>query len=96
MFVCTNRRPKDAPLGPGCAEAGDRVYEALKQEVASRRHYTKVWVTQTQCLGICPREGATVAAYPNGHILTEVHREDAPALYARELAATSGSGDGEP
>jgi len=61
------------------------VYDRLKDEVTLRSHVNDVWVTRTQCLGICPRVGATVAVYPRGCILTEVHGADAPALYAREV-----------
>ena len=55
LFVCANRREADAPLGPGCGSAGEGVYAALKEEVASRRAFQTVWVTQTQCLGVCPK-----------------------------------------
>jgi predicted metal-binding protein len=63
LFVCANRREADSPLGPGCAERGDALYEALKAEVARRGLVRPVWVTKTHCLGICPKHGATVAAY---------------------------------
>jgi (2Fe-2S) ferredoxin len=85
LFVCTNSRPEDSPLGPGCAGAGDEVYARLKDEVTLRSRVNDVWVTRTQCLGICPRVGATVAVYPRGCILTEVDPADVPALYAREI-----------
>jgi (2Fe-2S) ferredoxin len=86
LFVCANRRPPDSPLGPGCADAGEAVYAALKDEVVTRGRVTDVWVTKTQCIGICPREGATVAVYPRGRILTEVHAADARGLYAGAIA----------
>ena len=57
------------------------MYEALKQEVAARRLVTTAWVTSTQCLGICPQKGATVARYPGAApILTEVVPADVDAL----------------
>jgi (2Fe-2S) ferredoxin len=83
LFVCANRRAADAPLGPGCGAAGEEVYGALKDQVAQRRAFQSIWVTQTQCLGVCPRRGATVAVYPRQALLTEVVASDVPALFAR-------------
>jgi (2Fe-2S) ferredoxin len=85
LLVCANQRPLDAPLGPGCGAAGQEVYAALKDEVARRRAYQAVWVTQTQCLGICPKRGATVAVYRErepGQIFSEVVLADVPQLFA--------------
>jgi len=82
LFVCANRR-EGSPLGPGCGERGDVVYDALKSAVARIRGATvTVWVTKTHCLGICPKSGCTVARYPNvdGTIMTEVTPADVPAL----------------
>ncbi len=81
LFVCANRR-EGSPLGPGCAERGEALYDALKEAVATRRSVATIWVTKTHCLGICPKSGCTVARYPNAGpaILTEVAPSDAPAL----------------
>jgi (2Fe-2S) ferredoxin len=80
LFVCANRRD-GSPLGPGCGERGDALYDALKREVAARGVVRDVWVTKTHCLGICPKAGATVARYPSDSpILTEVEPENAAAL----------------
>jgi (2Fe-2S) ferredoxin len=82
LFVCANRR-EDSPLGPGCAERGTALYDALKHGVAARGQVNDVWVTKTHCLGICPRSGATVARYPGTPpILTDVEVDDAEALLA--------------
>ena len=82
LLVCGNRR-EGSPLGPGCGERGDVLYEALKAEVARTRRFTEVWVTKTQCLGICPKEGATVARYPSERpILTDVGVADVATLLA--------------
>ncbi len=85
FFVCANRRPPDSPLGPGCAERGEEIFDLLKHEVARRSLFTEVWVTQTQCLGVCPREGGTIALYPPGRISTEVSRDEARALFLAHL-----------
>jgi (2Fe-2S) ferredoxin len=82
LFVCGNRR-EGSPLGPGCGERGDALYDALKSEVARTRRVTEVWVTKTHCLGICPKEGATVARYPSAEpIVSDVELADVPALLA--------------
>ena len=93
LFICSNRRPEDSPLGPGCGAAGDVVFDALKAEVAARRCFGEVWVTRTECMGLCPREGTTMAAYglrgaaSGGAIFTEVVPEDARSLLEREISA---------
>gem|GEM_PF-532694 len=83
LFVCANRR-ESSPLGPGCGERGDAVYDALKEAVARSGAVSDVWITKTHCLGICPKQGATIARYPprssHGPIETEVEPRDVPAL----------------
>lgn len=81
LFVCANERDPSSPLGGGCRERGEALYDALKNEVANARAFSSVWVTKTHCLGICPKAGATVAVYPHGVILRDVHASDAGALY---------------
>jgi (2Fe-2S) ferredoxin len=83
LFVCSNRRPADSPLGPGCGTAGEEVFAALKQAVLGKGRAASVWVTQTQCLGICPKRGATVAIYPEGAIFAEAVTADVAALLER-------------
>jgi hypothetical protein len=80
LFVCANRR-EGSPLGAGCADRGDALYDALKSEVAARRQHVEIWVTKTHCLGICPKHGATVARYPSPDpIVADVELTDVPAL----------------
>jgi hypothetical protein len=80
LFVCANRR-EGSPLGPGCGERGDALYDALKSEVATRRKVAEIWVTKTHCLGICPKKGATVARYPGSDpIRSDVELADVSAL----------------
>ena len=80
LFVCSHRRDAAAPLGPGCGPSGDEVFEALKAEVARRGAYRDVWVTRTACLGICPKQGCTVAVYPAGKLFRDVTIDDARTL----------------
>ncbi len=82
FFVCTNRRDASSPLGPGCGDAGDALYDALKKEVAHHGEHARVWITKTACMGICPKRGATCARYPHARIFTDAEAADAPALFA--------------
>lgn len=91
LFVCANRR-EGSPLGPGCGDRGEAVYDALKREVSRRRLVADVWVTKTHCLGICPRQGCTLARYGSAvsdtttAILSEVDVTDASAILDDTLA----------
>src|SRR5438105_4914456 len=87
VFVCANRRDAASPLGTGCAERGEAVYAALKNWVSERGLYAGVWVTQTHCLGICPREGCTIAVYPRGKIISEVSVGEALSIVEAEWKA---------
>ncbi len=89
LFVCANRR-EGSPLGPGCGERGDALYDALKERVASRRSFAEIWVSKTHCLGICPKQGATVARYPSAQpILSDVEVTDADALLESESVGST-------
>jgi hypothetical protein len=92
LFVCANRRPTDSSLGPGCGAGGEVVYGALKEAVARRGAVREVWVTQTQCIGICPKHGCTVAvvARAEERILAEVGPDDVGPLLDAALAAPPG------
>jgi predicted metal-binding protein len=61
IFVCTHHRPEGDPLGTGCSVRGEEVFQGLKVLVNQRRAVT-TWVTRTGCMGVCPKEGATVAS----------------------------------
>jgi (2Fe-2S) ferredoxin len=92
LFVCANRR-EGSPLGPGCGERGDDLYAALKVEVSARHLVNEVWVTKTQCLGICPKVGATVARYPSKEpIRADMEPAHVAALLAPEQV--DGAADG--
>src|SRR5579859_7737995 len=80
VFVCANRRPDDSPLGPGCGAAGEALFAELKRVALTRGRAATVWITQTQCLGICPKNGATVALYKAGAVYAEAVASDAAAI----------------
>jgi hypothetical protein len=102
LFVCTNDRDPASLLGPGCGATGLQVFQALKRCVGDDGAYASIWVTQTACMGICPKKGATVAIYasaagsPASRILTEVEHHDAARTYAeaRSMTAPGGTTDG--
>ena len=91
LFVCVNRRPPGDPLGEGCGAHGDTVYDTAKRVVLGARAASKIWITRTYCLGICPKQGATVqrlvqrAGAPSA-LFTEVTSADVPALLKDLLA----------
>jgi (2Fe-2S) ferredoxin len=80
LLVCTNRRPQENPLGPGCASRGDELHTVLQRAVLRRGLSSRIWLARTSCLGLCPRSGAAVALTPGGDLYTEVSPSDAPAL----------------
>lgn len=83
IFVCVNRRHANDPLGGGCSDRGEAVYEALRSELSARGERAAVWITRTHCLGICPKVGASVAISPGKMLFTEVSSEDVPELLSR-------------
>jgi predicted metal-binding protein len=82
LFVCANVRADDNPLGPGCGEAGERVFKLLKEESLRRGMVHQVWVTKAFCMGICPKRGATVARHAEDGrgIFRDVDESDAITL----------------
>ncbi len=86
LFVCANRRKVDDPLGTGCGDYGEALYETLKAEVARRGLVRSVWVTKTLCLGICPKRGATAASYPDQKMWGGAEADDATMLLDAALA----------
>lgn len=80
IFVCANHRDESNPLGPGCGDRGEALFNELKREVAKRGALATLWVTKTHCLGICPKQGAACALYPKQLIITEAEPSDASKL----------------
>lgn len=80
--MCTNARPATDPLGAGCGARGTEVYDAMKRAVTRGGLVSRVWVSRTHCLGVCPAEGAAVAVSPTGALFTEVTARDADGLVA--------------
>jgi hypothetical protein len=75
LYVCVNRRDENDPLGRGCGERGEEVFAALKA-----RMVPSIWVSRTQCLGLCPKRGCTVAIAPSMQYVVEVETSDLDSL----------------
>jgi (2Fe-2S) ferredoxin len=80
IFVCTNRRDASDPLGGGCGDRGEAVHDAMRAAIGSRGAWSQAWLARTGCLGVCPKNGCTVALAPSGGIVEEVEPDDADAL----------------
>ncbi|MEO7096138.1 MAG: hypothetical protein ABI175_22945 [Polyangiales bacterium] len=89
LFVCTNSRRGDDPLGGGCGTRGDDVHRALTAAIARRRAWQHVWLARSSCLGVCPKQGCTVAVTPTGALLDEVEADDADAVLDALLGPVS-------
>jgi hypothetical protein len=87
-FVCVNQREAGDPLGPGCGASGQAVWQALRSAVAGRGWLARVWVTRSQCLGLCPKRGAAVACYPRGELWVEAEAGDVEGLLPASRAQT--------
>ncbi len=83
IFVCANERGADSSLGTGCGARGRAVFEQLKRDTARRGLAVSVWVTETKCLGVCPREGCALALSHGGGVFEGVTCEDARGLLDR-------------
>jgi predicted metal-binding protein len=83
LFVCANHRDASSPLGTGCGAAGEELFHTLKRLVLASGDARTVWVTETRCLGICPKRGATVAIYPRQEIVAGIVSDEAEELLKR-------------
>jgi (2Fe-2S) ferredoxin len=86
LFVCTNQRRDDDPLGGGCGARGEEVHAAFVRAIATRRAWSSVWLARASCLGVCPRVGCAVAVAPGGALIEEVVGSDAEAILDAMLA----------
>lgn len=85
VFVCTNRRPPGSDM-PSCGpNGGGDVLAAFLRERAERGLVRIVYVTQAQCLGVCPRAGATVVVYPDATWYVGVNDGDVAEIFREHL-----------
>ena len=84
VYVCTNERAAGGLASCGAAE-GKAVWRALRQWVTKRRWHTRVYVTQTACMGWCNAKGTTVAFHPDGAMYHQVLPEDCEGLAQQHI-----------
>jgi (2Fe-2S) ferredoxin len=64
VFVCTNRRPDDAPKG-SCAFKGSEELPPLFKRAVDAKGVKDVRINKAGCLDACER-GCSVVVYPEG------------------------------
>jgi len=81
VLVCTNARDSEYAA---CAEGdADAVADAVRSWLRDRDvFWSRVYVAETGCLGLCSADGAAVAVHPRGRWFTEVTPADVPDLMA--------------
>ena len=71
---------------PSCAANGaDEVFACLLRARNEAGRTADVFVTQTLCLGPCPRQGVTVVVYPEGVWYTGVDMRAAEEIARRHM-----------
>ena len=84
VLVCVNARSGSSM--PCCADQyGPEVWAQLRRWVARHGLLTRVWVTQTGCLGWCSDGGATVFVYPEAAMYRSVSPDDCDAIIEQHL-----------
>lgn len=84
IFVCHNQRP---PGGlPSCgASEGQAIIDRLRESATRYGLRSRVWLTSSQCLGLCHKDGVTVAVYPQKHFYQGVTQEDCQELIQKYI-----------
>lgn len=80
LFVCTNRRPENAPKGSCAARGAEQVHAALKSALATRGmavHEARACIAG--CLDVCS-QGVVVLVEPDHLFLGNVTVADADAI----------------
>lgn len=86
VLVCTNDRDAEYAC---CADAGGRaVYDAVASWLCERGvFWTRVFVAETSCLGLCSDAGTAIAIQPRDRWYSDVTPEEVPDLLAAEFGA---------
>jgi (2Fe-2S) ferredoxin len=80
LFICINRRAEDNPKGSCAAKDSEKVYRALKEEVAARGlAKLEARVCTSSCLDQCAT-GVTVLVEPDHFFYGGVTVEDVPEI----------------
>ena len=85
FFVCGNRRPSVSDM-PSCGRSGaTEVSSALRRGREARGLTTRVFITDSGCLGVCPEGGCTVVVYPEGVWYSPVTAGDVDEIVERHM-----------
>ncbi len=79
IFICNNQRACDHPRGCCDPEGTNKLKDAFKQEIKSRKLAPLVRANQTGCLEQC-EYGPVIAIYPQGIFYGNVQPEDVPRI----------------
>jgi (2Fe-2S) ferredoxin len=80
LFVCINRRAEDNPKGSCAAKESEKVYKALKEEVAARGlAQLQARVCTSSCLDQCD-SGVTILVEPDHFFYGHVTVADIPDI----------------
>jgi (2Fe-2S) ferredoxin len=82
LFVCINRRAEDNPKGCCAAKDSEKVYRALKEDIAARGlSKLEARVCTSSCLDQCAT-GVTVLVEPDHFFYGQVTVADVPEIVA--------------
>lgn len=84
VLVCCNQRGPESTM-PCCGDTGAEVYAKLRGWVTRYGLTSRIYVTQTACLGWCHGEGAMIAIQPDGIYLRSVRPDDVDEVIERYL-----------
>ncbi len=84
VFVCTNIREEDSR--PACGlRGGEKICEALKEEVKKRGLKGKIRALKSGCMDLCEL-GPNVMMFPEKVLYAGVTPDDIPALIEKTLS----------
>lgn len=86
VVVCTNDRDADCACCGGVG--GEEVAAAVREWLRDRdAFWTRVYVTESSCIGLCSDDGAALAVQPRNEWYSGVTADEVPALLASVFGA---------
>jgi len=86
VVVCTNDRDADCACCGGVG--GEEVAAAVREWLRDRdAFWTRVYVTESSCIGLCSADGAALAVQPRNEWYSGVTADEVPALLASVFGA---------
>jgi len=86
VVVCTNDRDADCACCGGVG--GEEVAAAVREWLRDRdAFWTRVYVTESSCVGLCSADGAALAVQPRNEWYSGVTADEVPALLASVFGA---------